>query len=72
MSALQPWQQRVVAECVELEARRDALAEFIAKSKTFQDLGGAERDRLSRQLMAMNDYARVLDERIKAFRGFTP
>lgn len=73
---MQDWQQRVVDEHKELAARRDKLAEFInapsqrfpeERPSTFDTLPQAERTRMYRQLSIMNQYVRILDERIEAF-----
>ncbi len=70
------WQQRVIDEQKELEARRDRLAEFInapsnptgvVGMSVFGKLDIEEKKRLYIQLSIMNQYVRILDERITAF-----
>jgi hypothetical protein len=63
---LQPYQQRVVAELVEVDTRRLKLLTFIA-SPGFNGVYAAEQDRLREQAAIMMDYSRVLGERINAF-----
>lgn len=64
----EPYQKRVVAEKLELDAKLQALRNFIA-SGLFPDLDPAERQRLMRQEELMSDYSGVLRERIAAFKG---
>lgn len=61
-----PYQERVVAERAENEARLDRLTEFLA-SGTFDTLPEAEQDRLVRQSGIMIQYSDILAERIAAF-----
>jgi hypothetical protein len=61
------YQQRVITEEHELADRRDKLAEFINGSPLFPSLPEQERKRLYQQLSIMNEYARVLQDRIAAF-----
>lgn len=61
-----PYQERVVAERAENEARLDRLTEFLA-SDTFSTLPDAERDRLVKQSGIMIQYSDILAERIAAF-----
>lgn len=63
---LTPFQERVVAEKIELGLKATKLAMFI-NTGTFNDLPEDEQDRLKRQLKIMDDYCQVLDERIAAF-----
>ncbi len=62
-----PHQQRVVDEQLELAGRIEKLNAFIGGSAIFQAQGGAEQQRLRRQLNAMEQYDAVLLERIAAF-----
>lgn len=64
--ALQPHQERVVAEKAELEKNLAALLEFI-QGPIFPALSEAERSRLRNQARFMDGYAAVLGERIEAF-----
>lgn len=63
---LQSHQQRVVDEQRELAGRMDKLTGFIGGPK-WNAVTRAERSRLVRQLSAMEQYDRVLLERIGAF-----
>ena len=63
---MEPYQCRVVAEREDLQQKVEALAKFL-DTKIFYSLPLAEQDRMSRQLIHMNDYRDVLDERIAAF-----
>lgn len=63
---LQPYQQRVVEEAGELNGRITRLENFLAPSAAVT-VTDEELDRLSRQLVAMKQYAAVLEERIAAF-----
>jgi hypothetical protein len=69
MSALLPYQQRVVDEKAALDAKIMKLADFIVLSATYKNLGSAEKDRLNRQHAAMLTYSGVLRERIEAFES---
>ena len=63
---LQPHQQRVVDEKVELDQRREKLESFYSTS-IFQGLPEPEQSRLLRQGVAMRTYSEILGERIAAF-----
>ncbi len=67
MSALLPYQQRVVDEKAALDANITKLADFIVLSAAYKHLGSSEKDRLYRQHAAMRAYSGVLGERIEAF-----
>jgi hypothetical protein len=64
---LQPHQQRVVDEKQGLDTRRDKLTEFIKAGKIFATLPADEKERLTRQLVIMEQYSAVLAERIVHF-----
>lgn len=64
---LEPYQQRVVQEKAELDAKLEALFKFFGSS-SFKELPVEECERLSRQWVYMSKYSRVLEERIGAFR----
>jgi len=66
VSHLAPHQQRVVAECAELDHRLEKLIEFM-KCETFGRLDTDEQNRLSAQGAAMQDYSACLAERIAEF-----
>ncbi len=62
------YQERVIAEAKELDAKLVALTSFIANSPLYKKLPEAERRRLVRQSAAMFNYASILDERIRNFQ----
>lgn len=63
---LSPHQRRVVEEKAELDGRLDKLRAFTGGS-LFRSLPDAEQNRMLRQEHAMDEYAKVLGERIEAF-----
>lgn len=63
--AVEPHQQRVLDEYHELSARTDKLQSFFC-TQVFASLDESEQRRLDHQFMIMNDYRRILIERIKA------
>lgn len=63
---MQPYQQRVVEEKRELDAKIDKLIPFIASSM-YLKLDMAEQLRMKSQLEYMTAYSNVLGERIAAF-----
>lgn len=70
MSALLPFQQRVVDEASDLEAKLDALTAFTG-SAVFRNLPDVERELLMRQGVHMTRYLMVLKVRIDHFQGAT-
>lgn len=66
-----PHQERVIAECRELEEKRKKLLEFIASEK-FMTIPHGEALRLDRQSKIMGLYCDVLEERIVAFQFGKP
>lgn len=68
MKALQPHQQRVVAEKAELDDRLDKLGIFIG-SDLFNKLPESEKELLYRQHVAMQGYSEILETRIHGFSG---
>jgi len=65
---LEPHQQRVVAEKVELDDRLTKLKAFLETDR-FKSLDPAEQDRMHAQANAMARYFGVLAARIAAFGG---
>lgn len=65
---LQPFQQRVVDEKQELDAKREALGRF-KNSGAFGTLPWQEQERMNTQAHLMTMYSAVLGERIANFRG---
>ena len=63
---MQPHQQRVVEERVELDNKMDKLSKFL-DTNTYYNLSEGEKGRLVEQLGVMNQYRDVLDRRIAAF-----
>jgi len=66
IDGLQPYQQRVVKELVDLSEKSLKLCAFF-ESSTFSALSEAEQSRLLNQARFMNGYEAVLEERIAAF-----
>lgn len=64
---MQPHQERVVNEQVELQDKLTKLTAFIETSKIYADLPQPERDSLFRQAIHMREYNGVLLERIARF-----
>jgi len=64
--SLQPHQQRVVDERADLDDKRSKLNGFF-DSTVFSGLPKDEQSRLWRQIEVMDDYSRILGERIAAF-----
>jgi hypothetical protein len=65
-STMQPHQQRVVDEKVELDDKAEKLNKFFSTG-TFNGLPLDERQRLRNQLATMYEYSNILAERIAAF-----
>jgi hypothetical protein len=63
---MQPHQERVVAERTELTDRLAKLAAFVGGG-IYRTLDEAEQDRLIQQLVIMNQYVEILNDRIAAF-----
>lgn len=62
-----PHQQRVVDEKKELDEKLDKLKAFIETNPIFNNLPDDERGRLGRQFDVMEEYSRILSQRISAF-----
>lgn len=69
LAELQPstFNERVIRERADLDAKLHKLQTFIIGSEAFSELPADERDRLHAQYAAMSDYSQVLAERIAAF-----
>jgi hypothetical protein len=63
---MESYKNRVVEEKRELDAKWQKLVLFMTKDD-FKNLPDDERNRLSRQEMAMGMYSEILGERIEAF-----
>jgi crAss001_48 related protein len=64
---MQPHQQRVVDEKTELDTKLDKLKAFIMDSPIFKTLPVDEQKRLNAQYDVMEQYSKILKERIAAF-----
>lgn len=64
--SLQPHQQRVVDEKLELDTKREKLGEF-KQTKLFAELPWQEQERLNTQAHIMTMYSAVLGARIASF-----
>ena len=64
---MEAYQQRVVDEKAELDAKMVRLHGFIAMSPVFAGLDSVERVLLHRQGYAMRVYSEILGKRIAAF-----
>ena len=67
-TAMEPYQQRVVREKEELDAKIENLVAFIASDRFFDTVTDEEQKRLRRQEVLMELYSEVLAERIAAFK----
>lgn len=63
---MQDYQQRVINEKIELDARREKLGEF-KNTKQFIMLPWQEQERMNTQAHLMTAYSAVLGERIANF-----
>lgn len=66
---MEPWQERVIAEKVELDDRLERLHHAL-RFRT--DLDPAQRDLMFRQACYMEAYSSTLRERIEAFSKSNP
>lgn len=66
MTQLAPYQQRVVDERQELEARLDKLRAFL-KTETCLQMPFKERNLLAMQVRVMAEYSEILASRIDLF-----
>jgi hypothetical protein len=64
---MQPHQQRVIDEKVELDKKISGLSMFMEKPGMFGGLPELERMRLFAQRRVMVEYSNILGERIAAF-----
>lgn len=64
---MQDYQQRVIDEKTELDAKLERLTTFITGSSIYAALPEVEKDCLSRQHTAMTQYSGILAERIAGF-----
>ena len=64
---MKDYEQRVVAEKLELDAKAKALSNFIGLNKMFDSLDAAEQERLREQNDIMWQYSEILGKRIAAF-----
>jgi len=66
---MKDFQQRVIDEKTELDAKLKRLVEFVKGGPVFDSLHPSEQDRLHRQSRIMTLYSEVLRERIEAFKS---
>lgn len=64
---MEPFQQRVIDEKAELDAKIDALESFMT-TKVFRELDRAEQRRLFIQSSVMDAYSAILYDRICNFK----
>jgi len=64
---LQPHQERVIKESMELSVKVEDLGIFINDNPFFGKLDEKEQERLTQQLLAMKYYLTILVERIENF-----
>lgn len=64
---MKEYQQRVITEKQELDAKIEALGTFINTSPIFGTLPSAEKERLEAQWEVMQEYSAILGERIENF-----
>lgn len=67
MKELQPHQQRVMDESVELQDKITRLEKFVNENPAYQGMPDDDRILLSAQLAAMTAYQRILQARIMKF-----
>lgn len=65
---MQPHQERVVEERLQLDIKVAALLAFFT-TKLWDSLPEDEKDRLQRQLKCMQEYSGILGERIANFKN---
>lgn len=63
---MQPHQQRVVEEKIELDKKAKSLSNFIGENPVFDTLDPAEQERLKEQNDVMWQYSEILGERLSA------
>ena len=61
---MEDYQERVIDEKAELDAKLEKLQTFLAKD---MEIASDELDRLKRQAEVMAEYSKILGERIEAF-----
>jgi hypothetical protein len=66
--SMEPHQQRVVDEKVDLDKKAVALSQFIGHSPIFETLDSAEQWLLKEQNDVMWQYSEILGARISAFK----
>ena len=64
---MQEWQQRVIEERDELDAKHDKLVDFIENNPQFGLLEEADQDLLTQQEAYMEAYVATLNSRIERF-----
>jgi len=64
---MQQYQQRVIDEKTEIDARAKALGEFIGRNPVFETIDPEEQERMKFQNGIMWQYSEILGDRIAAF-----
>lgn len=64
--SIQPYQQRVVDEQVELDIKLSALSKFL-DTPMYSGINSDEQKLLTRQMYHMERYSQALHDRIEAF-----
>jgi hypothetical protein len=67
MNTLQPFQQRVVDEHAELQARLHKLLDFLYDAEKVEQLSESEQFLLREQSHTMHQYLGILEQRIELF-----
>ncbi len=66
---MEPHQQRVVDEKLELDEKATKLSNFIGSNPIFANIDAAEQERLREQCEIMWQYSEILGKRIAAFQS---
>ena len=66
LAAIPDWQQRVIAEKIDLDTKRDALRRY-KEGSHYESIDPTDRQLLKEQLMAMDEYSAILATRIIRF-----
>ena len=64
---MEPHQQRVVDERIELDERAKKLSDFIGLNPVFETIDAEEQERMKEQCEIMWQYSEILGKRIAAF-----
>ena len=64
---MQPHQQRVVDEKIQLDDKVSKLGDFIKESSVYRTMNPHDQQLLNRQHAIMQDYSQILGQRIDRF-----